>query len=158
MKTRGVLWINFWGCLVFGNLTTLRRIVRRVTKPNPIQISSQLLASRCFTCSSADCSARSRDRTLSLPLLLQIITVSFPVTSKRSHSCGQAVHLSQSGRAVAEVLFSGPRHTLSGMEHNNGRTIIPSGARTLLVLETHGPGDAFPWGAWPRDAAVDTRK
>ena len=25
-------------------------------------------------------------------------------------------------------------------------------------LPTNGDIDAFPWGAWPRDAAVDTRK
>ena len=27
-----------------------------------------------------------------------------------------------------------------------------------LHLRKSGPSDAFPWGAWPRDAAVDTRK
>ena len=33
------------------------------------------------------------------------------------------------------------------------------GQSVLLKIKENGPvNDAFPWGAWPRDAAVDTRK
>ena len=30
-------------------------------------------------------------------------------------------------------------------------------SQTQMVSEDRA-GDAFPWGAWPRDAALDTRK
>ena len=37
---------------------------------------------------------------------------------------------------------------------------IPPHIKTSCVSQKHdsNPIDAFPWGAWPRDAAVDTRK
>ena len=51
------------------------------------------------------------------------------------------------------------RSAFEGPESHQCRTMgLKSGPPEEMYAWTCWSSDAFPWGAWPRDAAVDTRK
>ena len=81
-------------------------------------------------CSRARCAAAAGNHNTTRP----------PETSKRSHSCKRRCTCESADRQWQQMFFSGVRHVLLRMKHNNGLTIIRSSADALVSLETQRPG------------------